>query len=683
MTRPMNAKLPLFLLALCAALPLSAASGQIIRNTVPRYLATANRLGPADPSTTIDVSIWLKLHDRAGLDALAARLYNPSSPDYRHWLKPPEIGARFGPTSAEVEAVRKFFQSHNLSVVTVGAGNLYVRARGALGAVEKAFQVQIDNYSVGGATYFAPEGDPCVDGAAAGLVRAVSGLDNGGFSHPLVTRIPALPDPGGNSLPQAGPSAEFFTSKCFPGVKTEKFGTPGTYPLGTYRGNTYYGSAADPSPGCAYTPANLTAAYGLTGLYAEGYDGTGQTIAIVDWCGSPTVEADTNTFSRKFGLPKLTSSNFTITQVPVQSQCSGPDVEIDLDVQWAHAFAPGANISLIVPPSNTFQDTDEGLSYVVMNDLANVISNSYGAPESGLSGSELDTQNSINEMAAVAGISVNFASGDDGDYTAYGIPATVSAPADGTYATAVGGVTVALNSSNAIAWQTGWGNNQVLLVEPGSIFDPPFSFGFEYGSGGGPSAVFGKPSFQSALPGSWRLLPDISWVADPYTGVPVVVTEPLQSPPQVWTPIGGTSVSCPMFSALWAIANQEAGMPLGQAAPYLYSMPAGTITDVVPAGSSHDVTAKVQQSSSLTNTFDAGEVVGGAAPAVFFSAIWDDPFAGGVASVLTFGTDCSASTSGAGTLCSDPAALNTAVGWDNVTGLGTPNAQAFADFFRP
>ncbi len=179
--------------------------------------------------------------------------------------------------------------------------------------------------------------------------------------------------------------------------------------------------------------------------------------------------------------------------------------------------------------------------------------------------------------------------------------------------------------------------------------------------------MFSKPSFQSTLPGKKRQLPDISWLADPFTGAVIAITEPFTFPPITYQVFGGTSLACPMFSALWAIANQEAGFPLGQAAPWLYYMPAGTITDVLPVGSNTNVTATIQDEFGTT-TYTAAQL---AAPlentTKFYSALWDIPLSQDTTYVLTFGTD---------------SGLTTKVGWDNVTGLGTPNGKAFADAFR-
>jgi hypothetical protein len=112
-------------------------------------------------------------------------------------------------------------------------------------------------------------------------------------------------------------------------------------------------------------------------------------------------------------------------------------------------------------------------------------------------------------------------------------------------------------------------------------------------------------------------------------------------------------------------------------------MPAGTITDVVPYGSATNVTATVHETSSTTDNYTASEVMGGATEGKFYSALWDYPDYGGTTYVISFGTDCTTVAGGIGTLCTDSSALKTGVGWDNVTGVGTPNAQAFADSFKP
>ena len=677
------------------ALPALAASGQFIAHNTPSYVSTAKNLGTEDPSKTIEVSIWLQPHNRAEMDTLARQLYDHTSPSYRQFLNRTQIAARFAPTTEEAKTVQQFFESHNLKVVRVGENNFYVRARGTVGDVETAFHVQLNNYQVRDKVIRANASDPYVDGAAAPLVRSIAGLDTGAYEHPALARPTSIPQSTSTSVSlPAITTSNFFSSDCFPGVVEQRYSTDnnGTLPIGTYKGN-YLNLQTLTTTGCAYTPGPIQTAYNLTGLYNEGFNGAGQTIAILDWCGSPTIQNDLNAFSAKFGLPALT---IDIIYTPTPSLCEAEDPEINIDVEWAHAVAPGANIDLVVPPSGSFQDVDEGEFYAVNYALGNVLSGSYSSIESFTPVSVLDTENLISEIAAITGISTNFATGDDGDLSVFGIPATVGAPADSPWATAVGGVSLALNSDNSIAWQAGWGNNEALTTEAGFIADPPEDFGFYAGAGGGQSncAVqdssgdclggFPKPTFQKSLPGPYRQLPDISWVADPFTGVAILISVPGQVPEQVWLVYGGTSVATPMFSGLWAIANQEAGVPLGQAAQYLYTLPAGAINDVVPVGSKTNVAASIQETTG-TNKYTPSEVMGGATPPLFISALWDYPSIQDTTLEISFGTDCSTlpSTDFDGNSCNTPAALHTTVGWDNVTGVGTPNAQAFADSFAP
>lgn len=690
----------LVLVCLCATLPTLAATGAYIAHNTPPYVKTAKYLWTESASKVIDFSLWLKPHNRAQMDELASQLYDPTSPAYRHFLSRQEFARQFAPSAEEVKTVEGFLEAHHLRVVRVGPNNFFVRARGTVGDVEAALHVTLSDYEVLGKTVRANDRDPYIDDAAASLVRAVEGLDTGKYEHPALARTTLTGQKPAAMANAVRPDDSFFTTNCFNGTETDVFSTNnnGSQPIATYKGNVLNLQSLN-SAGCAYTPPPIQAAYNLTGLYAEGFDGAGQTVGIIDWCGSLTIRSDANAFSSQFGLPALTSSNFAITQIPTPSLCMGTDdVEINIDVEWAHAVAPGANINLIVPPSASFLDVDDAEFTAVSYGLANVISGSYGSVESLTPESTLQTENLISEIGAVLGISTNFSSGDAGDFSVDGIPATVSAPADSPWATAVGGITLALNPDNSIAWQAGWGNNETLLAEEGFVADPPAedAFGFIGGAGGGPSNCalqdsvgnclggYAKPSYQSKLPGKVRQLPDVSWLADPYTGVAILISVPGSIPEQVWQVWGGTSVAAPMFSGLWAIANQEAGAPLGQAAPYMYKMPAGTMYDIVPVSSKTNVKGSILDSNGTT-AYNANAVLGGGAvPGTFVSAIWDYAFLEETGLVISFDMDCTAGpTFGVITGCTSTSSLHTKPGWDNVTGVGVPSAKAFADSFHP
>ncbi len=169
--------------------------GQLIGNNTPKFAGTAKNLGPEDSSKIIDVSIWLNLHNRGELDALAKELYDRNSPNYRQWLDRAEFAARFAPTASRKQRpLQEFFTAHNMRVVTVGPDNFFVRARGTVGDVQKAFRVEIARFEVNGKIYRGNTGDPYVEGPAGALVQAVYGLDNLEFKHPLGD--PDQPRPG-------------------------------------------------------------------------------------------------------------------------------------------------------------------------------------------------------------------------------------------------------------------------------------------------------------------------------------------------------------------------------------------------------------------------------------------------------------------------------------------------------
>jgi subtilase family serine protease len=668
------------LLAALAVVVLSAgnanAQSQTISGNTPGFVSMGKDVGAEDSSKSIRVTLWLHPHNKSSLDHLAKELYDANSTNYRHWLKPAELKTEFAPTEEDVNTVKQFLLERNLKVVSVGPANFSVTAQGTVSEVERAFSVKIDKFNVGAESHRSNTGDPTIEGPASAIVAAVYGLDDYAFSHP-VQQVKDLfsSKPGtAKSLHGAGTDGIFYSGQCFPGTETETFTTSGTLPFATYSGNAF-GQATGglgSLPPCGYDPAEIYTAYNLNGLYAKGFHGEGQTIVILDWYGSTHVTQDANLFSSLNKLPPLTPSNFNIIYYPYNCNCQEVSAEINLDVEWAHAIAPGANIVLLVPPSPSFADVDNATVYAITYGLGNTISGSFGAPERILSPVILNQENLIAELAAVSGISTNYSSGDYGDFIALGIPPTVSAPADLPFATGVGGVSLALNTDNSIAWQAGWGNNETAIVAPpslgGYVVDPPIHFGFAFGSGGGPSGYFAKPRFQKGVPGSVRQVPDISWLADPFTGAEIVIFDGTDEAIEV---IGGTSLATPMFSGLWAIANQEAGVPLGQAAPYLYSMPAGTITDIVPVISPTSPTGIIQDTNApYFHHYSAPQLAKAGVfplnpPKYFYSAIYHSPF-DFEWDIVTFGTDSS---------------LTIHAGWDNVTGLGTPNGQAFADAF--
>ena len=671
-------------------------------------------LGPEDESKQISLTIWLNLHNKAALDALVEQMYDKSSANYHQFLTMAQFADRFAPTAKEAAAVRDFLTEHNLKVTSTDKYNLFVTAQGSVADAQAAFHVQINRVMVEGKVHRLNASEPAISEPAGTLISAVQGLNDFSYRPHVSLAINAdTGEPYGTfPLAAVGPDGLLFSAECLRPPQAVTFTTNGGTPLATYFGNRYGADITNTQPGtlppCGYASGELQQAYGLNPLYNHGLDGTGQTIMIVDGFGSGSLVSDANLFSSLNGLPALTSTNFAIftpvgpATCPLNTHglaaCANWNIETTLDVEWAHSIAPGASIALVLSPDNSFTNLDLANTFAIENTLGNVLSNSFGIPEIALVDflpSELVVENGISEIAAALGISHQVSTGDSGDNlalnnAAFGINSvSAGANADSPFVTAVGGTSTFLDSHHNIKLQTGWGLNETQIADktPNPPTIPPLQLGFVFGAGGGPSFVYAKPKFQRRLPGKFRQTPDIAMDADPQTGVEIVIALDENPAHAGFTVVGGTSLSCPMFSALWAIANQASGGgPIGEAAPLLYELPPDAIIDVnlTPRDTSLNVTGVIVNPPSppafvsadflstpgnegCSTTLNAqGMEVPITCPAAnttrFFVSALRQSASTTRWHVFTFGADSS---------------LATGPGWDDVTGLGTPNGGAF------
>ena len=192
-------------------------------------------------------------------------------------------------------------------------------------------------------------------------------------------------------------------------------------------------------------------------------------------------------------------------------------IEQALDVEWTHAVAPRAHI-LYVGAANAAKGLDLALNEVVDKHLANVVSNSWGMPESDASKGEVRALNSVFQQAQAQGMGIFFASGDDGDNRAAFGSVSGGFPDSSPFVTSVGGTSLAVGSSGQRLWETGWGTTEMNWAN--GAWAERFPGYFLYGGGGGASAIYAKPSYQDGIvPGTQRAEPDVSLVADPQTGV--------------------------------------------------------------------------------------------------------------------------------------------------------------------
>jgi hypothetical protein len=293
-------------------------------------------------------------------------------------------------------------------------------------------------------------------------------------------------------------------------------------PMGGGHGGHGGGGGSDWTP-AGYSPAQMRHAYGFDQL---ANDGTGQTIAIVDAYDDPNITSDLNTFSSQFGLPITTSGTFTFTRAYAQgSQPTGSTSwgqEISLDVEWAHAIAPHANILLVEAASNSYANLMGAVDYAV-NHGAHVVSMSWGSVE-------FSGESSYDSHFNVSGVTFLASSSDTGGRVIY--------PSASPYVVSVGGTHLPLDSSGNLtsaeaAWGSGGGGASLYEAEPG------YQLGYGISLGG-------------------RGTPDVSYNADPYTGVAVYDSYGSYG----WMVIGGTSAGAPQWAGLVALADQGRGTPL-------------------------------------------------------------------------------------------------------------------------
>lgn len=359
-----------------------------------------------------------------------------------------------------------------------------------------------------------------------------------------------------------------------------------------------------------YQPFQFQQAYDMNPLYRAGLNGRGETIVLVDSYGSPTIQDDLATFDQESGLPAPPS--FDVIQpagtVPPYDSTNYDmgswALETTLDVEYAHAIAPGANILLVETPTDEtlgvqgFPEIVKAENYVIDHNLGDVISQSFGAGEETFPNAQsIYSLRSAFVNALIHGVTVLGASGDGGatDVSVYDdalvnfFPFRVNSwPSSDPLVTSVGGTQLHLDSDgNRIAPDNVW-NDTALLGSPAA-------------SGGGVSAVFRRPFYQAdevRLVGRWRATPDISMSAA-VDGAALIYLSFTNSANGAsgagWYLVGGTSEASPLFAGIVAIADQAAGHRLGLLNPDLYALGDGPRSGIVDVATGNNSVTFTQQ----------------------------------------------------------------------------------------
>jgi subtilase family serine protease len=568
------------------------------------------------------------------LQALIAAQQNPASPLYHQWLTPDQFAGRFGMAQPDLAKVESWLQQQGFSIDSVTRSKNAVRFSGTASQVESAFSTEMHYYTIDGVQHFAASTDLSVPAAIAPVILGVRNLDDfRPHSHAMVSR-------------NTRPTPAFTSSQT---------------------GNVYF------------APGDIVTAYNIKPVYSAGYNGTGQSIAIV---GQSAVElSDIQNFQSAAGL---TAKDPTLVLMPGTGASTaypdGDEGESDLDLEWSGAIAPGATIEFVYTGNNENYGAFDAIEYAIDEKIAPIVSSSYGECEAELPSSPLGSGAAVEpaleaafEQAAAQGQTILAAAGDSGSTDCFvgagdGNPPlseqealAVDYPASSPYVTGVGGTEVSqANAAYLTAGDGYWAaKSSSDIVSSALQYIPEVAWNEDVANcgqtncigatGGGASSLFTKPSWQTGVPGipddGKRDVPDIAVYASPDLPGYLICSEDKS----FWatgqtascssgfrdassgelTVLGGTSFGGPVYSGVLALINQQRNYTAGQGLinPTLYTLAANSGTY---ASAFHDVTSG--------------------------------------------NNDCTAGSAD----CSSTAGFSAGVGYDQVTGLGSINAGGLA-----
>ena len=389
-----------------ASIAAPASAGRTtLQGSTPSWANKKNLVTAAYPAAAVGIRVYLGWTDPDGAVALAKAVIDPRSPSYGRYLTPNQFRGRFAPSADSTSKVRNWLKSQGFDVQYTPQNNHYISAEGTVAQAQAAFGVAISTYNYHGKTLRAPAGNLSIPSELAATVKGVVGLDQ---SYEFV-RNHSRADKA------APPAAGFRNAPPLPTSWALQF-SPYAFPTG------FTGLALPSVPWTVkgYTPQQIKAAYGISG-----YDGEGQTVAVIDAYASPTILQDVNQWSVNRGLPTMTPAQL-IQIVPPgtykrpanpQHDPQGWYGEETLDIEAVHGMAPAAKIIYVGAPNNR-QDLDAALNHVVDRGLAQIVTNSYGfSTTEYLPPGYVKPLEDTLIQAAIQGIGVYFSSGDDGDET--------------------------------------------------------------------------------------------------------------------------------------------------------------------------------------------------------------------------------------------------------------------------
>jgi subtilase family serine protease len=555
----------------------------------PAWIAQAQRVGATPAAQQLQLSAALGLRDAAGAEALASAVSDPSSALYGRYLTAAAWRSRFAPTDADVAKVTSWLKSQGFSIGAIPANHRFISFSGTSAQAEKAFATDLQVFNKDGQAVSAPASSVSIPTALAGTVVGIGGLDTSARKTPSRVGGPESSKRAANTATSAAKPSAVLP----PPGPVFKNATPCSGYFGEKSASTFPQPLADPltyAP-CGYKPPQLRGAYGIDNSLTAGYDGRGATVAVVDAYASPTIFADAATYAkrndvrhplRSYQFSQSLSATYTFIG---ECGAAGWYGEETLDVEAVHAMAPAANILYVGATSCQNSDINAAVNTVVDNDLAQVITNSYGSVGEPTSLADVAEEHQTFIQAAAQGISVLFSSGDSGDEIANTGSRQVDYEASDPFVTAVGGTALAVGKNNNYLFEQGWGTGKATLTNSQWAPLPP---AYLYGGGGGTSQLFTQPDYQKKVvpasiskyfgQGAHRAVPDVGMLGDPNTGFLVGQSQSFPDGSVAYSEyrIGGTSLSSPLFAGVVAVADQVNGGSLGFLNPKIYKLAGST-----------------------------------------------------------------------------------------------------------
>ena len=501
-----------------------------LKGSTRAALPDGRDVGPADPNEQIEATVLLRRGP--GQSEFPSAEQTAGRPlRGRKYLSREEFARLHGASEADLEKIRAFATPHRLKVASENRASRTVKLSGTVQAFNAAFGAELRRYDHPSGTYRCRTGSLTIPSDLDGVIEGVLGLDN---------------------RPQAKP--HFRLRKQHSNVRAQ-------------------------AASVSYSPLEVAKAYG----FPSGATGAGQCIALIELGGGYN-PSDLNSFFSKLEIstPKVTAVSVDGGTNSPTGDPSGPDGEVELDIEVAGAIAPAAQIAAYFAP-NTDQGFIDAITTAVHDAKLkpSIISISWGGPESSWTDQSRNALNSACQDASTMGVTVLAASGDNGasDGTTNGIP-TVDFPAASPFVIGCGGTKLTI-SGTSIGSEVAWNE---LSANEGA-------------TGGGVSEVFALPNFQKSadvpkapngLAG--RGVPDVAGDADPETGYSVIVDGQQQV-------IGGTSAVAPLWAGLLALINESLGTNVGYLNPLLYSATAESAF--------HDITSGSNGEYSATKGWDA------------------------------------------------------------------------------